>query len=294
MGYSKNKFSPLTDDINLIIDGCGNTYEKKYYVNGTYIDLCGMTVEEYMKNPCCCNGGSGSGDNDEPSKILNEILVKSFNDENNVIYYQAYAQFAVTSNIQVTVVSTSGVATVLDLYVGDKKSLPEIGETLDFSEISLNVREDMNYEYMPVLESSKTAYDIYTNAVQLSNTNVLIEDFDKQTMEEGTTVDIVFTIPGTDYNYYDIEDMDEFHNFCVKNQYSLVLCIPKSLYDNKQYIISNYAGSDVTYKFNIEKELIIDNIGYVYLVEKGTDDIMPFVPLYNEELVYEYKLTLNK
>ena len=32
MGYaSNNKFHPLTDDINLVIDGCGETYEKKYY-----------------------------------------------------------------------------------------------------------------------------------------------------------------------------------------------------------------------------------------------------------------------
>jgi hypothetical protein len=28
--------------------------------------------------------------------------------------------------------------------------------------------------------------------------------------------------------------------------------------------------------------------------ESATDDIMPFVPVYGEEIVYEYKLTLKK
>ena len=38
---------------------------------------------------------------------------------------------------------------------------------------------------------------------------------------------------------------------------------------------------------------MVNDEEYVYLRESSTDDIMPYVPLYNEDIVYEYKLTLN-
>ena len=77
MGYY-NKFNP-SDKSNFYtpVDGCGGTYEDKYYVNGMYVDLCGLSIEEYMKNPCCC-GGSGNNEDVDPVKPTNEILVKSF------------------------------------------------------------------------------------------------------------------------------------------------------------------------------------------------------------------------
>jgi hypothetical protein len=38
----------------------------------------------------------------------------------------------------------------------------------------------------------------------------------------------------------------------------------------------------------------IDGKEFVCVIEQAKDDIMPYVPLYNEDLIYEYKLTMKK
>ena len=292
MGYTSNKnFHPLTDDINLIIDGCGDTHEKKYYFNGTYIDLCGMSIEEYMKNPCCCGGNGGSEDYIKP---INEILVKSFEDESGTIYYQAFAKFAVTSTIKINVTSNTNIVTELDLYVGDTKSKPEIGETSEIINITLSVYEDDSYEYVSVSEENKVSYDIYYKAIPLSEIGTFSSDLTIATMDLGTSADLVFTIPGSDINYNEMTDMSEFEKYCNEHQYCLLLCLPKSIYTNKQFVLSNYGGSDVTNSFTFNNYLTINGVDYACVVEKAKEDIMPFVQLYNENIVYEYKLTLNK
>lgn len=293
MGYSSNKrFSPLTDSIGLPIDGCGDTYEKKYYVNGTYIDLCGLSIEDYMSNPCC----GGNGGSDVVTKPVNEIIVKSF-EENGIVYYQAYAKFAVTSNIKITVASAHGAVTVLDLYAGQIKSEPERGETLAFTSVVLDVEEDENYKYISS-DGTHTTYDVYVATLHTKDLNELdaadIQTFQKTNMEADTTIDINYVIPGTDFNYNLVEDIAEFEKFCAENQHCFALVLPKDVYDKKMYSITNYGGSDVTKLFVKEGgEFNVDDNTVVCLVEKATDDITPFVPLYQEDLSYSYKLTLN-
>jgi len=295
MGYSSNqRFSPLTDNINLVIDGCGNTYEEKYYVNGAYIDLCGLPIEEYMKSPCC----GGSGDSGGDGKTVNKITVISYQDEKGTIFYKAVAKFPVTSNIKIEVMSGAGIITELDIYAGNLESEPEIGETLEITGAKADVVEDENFQYVTITGEEKKPHEVYYTAmlrVQLENlTSDSIKTFNVITMSDDTTSDLRFVIPGTDINYNEMTDMAEFDKFCIENEHCLVLVLPKITYDDKAYIISNYGGSDITNKFSFVAYAVIDGVDYVILSEKADDDIMPFVPLYNEELVYNYKLTFDK
>lgn len=295
MGYSSNKkVSPLTDSIGLVIDGCGGTYENKYYVNGMYIDLCGMSVEDYMSNPCCCKGGNNS---DVDTKPVNKITVKSFENEAGEIYYQAYATFAVTSNMKISVTSTNGVVTELEIFAGENTSKAERGETLAMMNFHLNVTEDENYSYVAV-NGTIVANDVYVATLHVRELSELdasdILKFTMASMEPGTTLDLRYVIPATDVNYNLYEDIAEFEKFCVDNQYCFAVVLPQAIVDNKQYTIINYGGTDVTQNFVQEGGIFtVNDTKVVCLVEKAKDDIMPFVPLYNEELSYEYKLTLN-
>lgn len=292
MGYSTNThFSPISDKLNLYTDGCGGSYEDKYYVNGTYIDLCGLAIEEYMKNPFCC--GNNSGSTPEPVKPTNEITVKVFEDDKGVIYYQAFARFAVASNLKVHVSSTTEVVTELDLYIGDTASQPEIGESFDFLVATVNVQEDETYKYVMASEETTITYDVYTKAVLASEIQEFTDDFTKVSMDAGTTNDINFVIPGTDFNYNEVTDMTEFNEFCLANIHSLALYLPKTVYDKQNYSISNYGGTDITNKFVFKVENEIDGVKYVCLAEEAGADIMPFIPLYKEDMIYTYKLTLN-
>jgi hypothetical protein len=159
--------------------------------------------------------------------------------------------------------------------------------------VTLSVYEDDTYQYVSVIEGSKSSYDIYNKAILLTDIGSFSDDFNMTTMDTDSTIDINFTIPAGSINYNEFETEEEFMQYCNEHQYCLSLYIPKEFYDKNKYMISNYGGSDVTKNFIFNNYLTISDIEYACIVEKAKDDIMPFVQLYNEELVYEYKLTLN-
>lgn len=306
MGYSNNReFLPLTESMNFYSDGCGRTNESKYYVNGAYIDLCGLTPEEYMSNPCCGGGsgsGSGSGSDTDSSKTKNKIKVISY-EENGMIYYQAIADYPVTSTVKIRVSNDeTDTITELDIYVGETHSEPEVGESAVIKDATLDVKEDDEFEYIPTIKDEPeapedTMYNIYIETLRLDEVEGLtiekIKSLPSYEMEDGTTIGMNYTIPATSVDVGEMEE-DEFLQFCEENQYAFVLIMPKITYDNNAYAIFNYGGGDITNKFQYDSLYMIDGIDYVCLVEKAKDDIMPYVPLYNEDLVYEYKLTMKK
>ena len=87
---------------------------------------------------------------------------------------------------------------------------------------------------------------------------------------------------------------EELNKYCEENQYSFILILPKNMYNDKMYTLYNYGGIDVTNKFTFNSSMTIDSNEYICLVEKATDDVSPYVPIYGEDLSYEYKLTVKK
>lgn len=289
MGYNTNLTSILGDFNS---DGCGLKNDEKYYFNGTYIDLCGLPIEEYMKG-CCCGGINSDTDNEQPSKTINEIIVKSFKTENDEIYYQAFSKFAVTSNIKINAYSTNNILTVLTFSIGDTQTTPEIGNSEEFLTITMSLEEDETYIYALTTEASKSSNYVYINTMLLSEADSYSDEFTKITVEKGATVDLTFVIPSTNVDCNDMET-EELKTFCEINQHCLLICLPKTIYDKGEYTIRNLGGDIITNKFAYEKTITIDNIEYVFLKDKATNDIMPYVPIFQEDLVYQYKLTIDK
>jgi len=163
--------------------------------------------------------------------------------------------------------------------------------------IMINIKEDENYTYV-INDGTNTTYDIYVATLHVNELTSLdatdILKFPMTTTGPNTTLDLKYTIPPTDINYNLFDDIADFENFCANNQYCFAVVLPQVIYDNKQYTILNYGGTDVTQNFAQEGGVfMVNDTKVVCLVEKAKGDIMPFVPLYNEELSYEYKLTLN-
>lgn len=292
MGYY-NKMNPLNKNgFYTPVDGCGGTYEDKFYVNGMYIDLCGLSVEEYMKNPCCCNSNNNNNDTGT-TKPTNEILVKTFTDENGIIFYQAFAKFPVTSTLRISVSLTP--ESVINLYIntGDTTSKAEQGEVLNAISITLSVNEDENYRYIAILEVERDTYEVYYNALPLSKIDVFDNSFKQIIINDDDINDIDFVIPATDFNYNELEDIDEIERFFNENQYCFIIYLPEDVYKDNKYVISSYDNTNVSNKFMYYKELTINNIKYVCLVEKATDDVAAFVPQYNEDITFKYKLAIN-
>ena len=301
MGYSENrKKYPSTINNNLYSDGCGNTYEDKHYYNGFYIDLCGMSVEDYMTNPCCnCNGGGSGSD----AKLKNKITVKYVKDDDGNIFYTAYAAYAVASYIKVKITFSDNTITELDLNAGEKQSNAEKGSEPQFNSYTLNITEDNDYIYSVVMESSRITYKIYNKAILLSDfekEDFLVDtaNFDSNSVENGNTLDITFSIPASDDDLSNSDMSEEELREYYKNfEHCFVLCLPKNIYDSKKYIITTLNGNDITGKFMNHKDdtVIINNGEYVLLDERSTDgNIEPYVPNFGKELIYNYKLGLSK
>ena len=294
MGYGSNKkFSPLTDDINLIIDGCGNTHKQKFYYNGTFIDLCGLPIEEYMKSPCC--GGGGDSDNDDDkSKKTNNITVTSYTDEQGIIFYMARANYLVTSDLKVSILTTDNETVTLEIPAGKSESTPVQSKSLTFIDVALNNYEDDTYKYKVIAESEIMEYNIYNKAILLKEKDFDFSKYNKITVEAESETDIKYTIPGTSIDINNFENEEELNNFFQENQYCFILAIPENVYTNNEYVIKNGVGHIITNKFTFEEIIPYQNVNYAILIEKGTDDITPYVPLYNEDLNYDYKLILEK
>lgn len=295
MGYSDNILSPSSKGLyDFYSDGCGDTNDKKYYDNGVFIDFCGMSIKDYIENAneckceCeCCSGSTG----DDSSKKLNNILVKAF-ETNGVIYYQAFADYEVKSDIQITVQSMNNLEFILHLNNGSKQSEKVEGDTINLLKVNINSYEDDIYKYNVITEEMKNSYDIYVDMILYSKIGDFSDNVKKISIDDDSITNIKYVIPSTDINYNDMEDMNEFYKFCKNNQYCFTLCIPKRIYDDNSYKITNYGGIDVTNKFTLYRTITFSNIEYAYLNESATNDIMPYVPQYGEELVYEYKLEL--
>jgi hypothetical protein len=300
MGYSDNReFVPLTNKVSLYSDGCGETYEQKHYCNGAYIDLCGLSIEEYMSNPCC-GGNGGSGSDSDNALLKNKIQIISY-EQDELILYQAIATYPVTSNLKIRVHSqVSDSITELDIYIGETTSKPEAGETLSIKEAVVDIKEDENFQYVLIIGGSEIeeemVYNVYVGALHLNELEGLgNEAANKLQLIEikgGKAVDVQFVIPGTDIDTGEMEE-PEFMEFCQNNQYTFVILVPEQVYQDGKLKLYNYGGSDMTYKFPYNAEYIIDGENYICVNEKATEDIMPYVPLYGEDITYEYKLTIN-
>lgn len=293
MGYSSyKKYQTFTDDKNVVIDGCGNTYEDKYYYNGTYIDLCGLPIEEYMKNHFFCDNNTGGGSTN--SKPTNKITIESYEEE-GIVYYRAVSTVPVTEKLKISVMSNDGSTTVLDIEIGETTSKPEKGETLDIKNVSLNVYEDDTYVYSTQIKVNKSMYKIYSKSLLLNefnNITNLINEFNSFETEVNKTKEITFIIPGTDYNYNDVEE-EEFNKFVEENQYCFVLCLPNNVYENKQYFI--YLDEiNNTDSFINKKTIDIKGEKYIVLVKQAeVGNEAAFTPSYQEENSFVYKLTLK-
>jgi hypothetical protein len=92
----------------LFLDWCNS--DVRYYYNGSYLDLCGLPPEEYMKNWFCCCGENG-GESDDADTIKNAILIaqKPIVDEqgNTSVLLTATSSKPTSSDVTVAVVYNS-------------------------------------------------------------------------------------------------------------------------------------------------------------------------------------------
>lgn len=147
-----------------------NRVEERYYYNGMFIDLCGLSPEDYSKTIFVTNG-SGSSDSDVTIKTnsIKVELVSFINEEGVSVYaYQAIAKQPVSSEITIQlVVENEGEREVVNIVIPKDTSVSNIGTTKITTESGVspivitsdyNPKKDEKFEYNTVLPESKPAY----------------------------------------------------------------------------------------------------------------------------------------
>jgi hypothetical protein len=147
-----------------------NRVEERYYYNGMFIDLCGLSPEDYSKTIFVTNG-SGSSDSDVTIKTnsIKVELVSFINEEGVSVYaYQAIAKQPVSSEITIQlVVENEGEKEVVNIVIPKDTSVSNIGATKITTESGVlpivitsdyNPKKDEKFEYNTVLPESKPAY----------------------------------------------------------------------------------------------------------------------------------------
>jgi hypothetical protein len=288
MGYSENiKNTPLHVNNNYT-DGCGMDITEKYYYNGAYIDLCGLPIKEYMKNPFCCN--SESGDTPEYGKTVNKIRLHQTNDGTH-FWYQAESQYDVTNEIKITISFEDKSFTVLEITNGTRYSTRETGSE-NIIDFQITPNEDDNFIY-EITEQTDMIYDIYFKSLPLKDVeNIDFNILDSIQTTTNSTNEIKFIIPKYEGDYSNLET-EEMFKLWEDIQNCFVLYIPKELYVDKRYVIKNYE-SYITEQFLFNSYATINGKEFVLLVQKSSEDNLgSFVPLMDENITYNYNLILK-
>ena len=114
-----------------------NRIEERHYWNGAFIDLCGLSAEDYAKTIFVT---SGSGSSDTPSKQNNPITVQEteyVNENGEILYaYRAIAKQEVTSEvvIEMSVVDSFGASERIIIKIPMGSSESEIVPTSTFKQ----------------------------------------------------------------------------------------------------------------------------------------------------------------
>ena len=66
--YMNDPRETMVSENGIFLDWCGD--DTRYYYNGSYVDLCGMSPEEYMKRWDCCDDNGGNSDTPKRNPIV--------------------------------------------------------------------------------------------------------------------------------------------------------------------------------------------------------------------------------
>lgn len=254
---------------------------KVYYYNGLYTDLCGMSVEDFIKSTQlqCSNSGDNGGDEPVPSKTINTINF-ALNSEGYLVLYPNKAPLTDISvsftcenkNFNITLYNNNGSIVNTNYKI--------ISEIIVVSNVKITPVEDESYQYgdYKVINNnlSKT-YTVYYGMVNTKTyTSLTASDIIKYNSIEASTEaqDIIYKLPAAPDYVEELPD-DEYVQWEENNSYYKLLVVPGDIYtDNNNKKFNLLLGSvDAFIGFVNIKTLTIDNVNYYLLVDNDDKSI---------------------
>lgn len=265
-----------TMENGLFSDACKLDETLKY--SGLYTDLCGMSMEDYIKaGRCCCNNDNSQGEGEiVPSKLSN-LLTFTCNSEG---FLMAYLDKSPTTEISVNCLcGDTPVEFILNdanIVISDVLTTPE---NIIVTDVTINPMEDDKYKYgdYTVVNKSTTKEDVVYTTTSLYKFNDIgnIKDVQNDDLvsyvvdEDGVIVSFVRPADTVfPENFYD-EDFD-YDAWVAENSFVPILLVDKNRFDNGELEI--YVGTDDVTKYFVEIDTITIDGRTHSIIAKYTED----------------------
>lgn len=252
-------------------------FDETLKYSGLYTDLCGMSVEDFIKtnSHCNCGGGGNSGENEDVTTKKNNTLIFSVNQNDFLtanLTYTPIQQINVSCKCEGTDLQFT--FTNNGVIVSEFKPTTNV---ITITDIVFNPTEDDKYKYGDYIIKNKASESI----VFTPNMTINFKDIDKlsnitldkltesKVDNDGATIKFNFSSTKDLPENFRDEDFD-YESWRSENSYVPVLFLEKEKFDNK--LISIYMGSsDITDYFTQIATKQINNTVYSALVETTND-----------------------
>jgi hypothetical protein len=284
-----------------------NNNNEKYYYNGLFTDLCGMSVEDYINSTKLAitivngSGGSGNGsiilpgggnntgggngntggditspDIPTPSKQTN-TLVFSVDTDGYLCVALTYAPKTMIT-ITFSCEDYNGDVKLTSNNVSYTTAFKPKNSQLSISNLKMTPLEDSNYKYGSYKLENPTqmkSYVVYYDMLKKTNENVITNDlvtnFNKITATTNEET-MMFVLPGASEDVNNLPD-DEYDLWEENNTYEKALVVPSEIYTDKNNKLFSFMLNDADAFIGFEnvKTINIDNVDYVVLVDKDDE-----------------------
>ena len=256
-------------------DYCELDESLKY--SGLYTDLCGMSIEDFIKsnNHCHCGGGDNGGENEDVTTKKNNTLIFSVNQSDFLtanLTYTPTQQISLSCKCEGEDLEFTFTNNVI--IVSEFKPTTNV---ITITDIVFNPTEDEKYKYGDYIIKNKTSEakvfipNIAINFKDISKISNISLDELTETKVDNDGAEIKFNFTTTNdlpENFYD-EDFD-YESWRSENSFVPVLFLEKEKFDNK--LISIYVGSsEITNYFTQIATKQINNTVYSVLVKTTND-----------------------
>lgn len=297
----------------ILLDYCGS--DERYYFNGVYVDLCGMSADDYMKSTqfdCECTGGTTPSDTATTKETIT-ILFTYTKNEDGTFTSIVEANPAPKQDIEVSYIIQSnddgeipinGIITPSEnpfIYTGMtfKSMYNIVGE----EQHSIDVNDNEYYDEVILETGDEIAYYGFINSTALTE----ISSYDFSTLFNNTINDelteVTLTLPEWNGEGNDPGNMDEseYAEFCKNNSYILALLFNEDDWDNNNVVITDPSENDITNTFVKIANNITINSGNFCVVAKMNDSgisydtitLMSFINDNYEPLDVTFKLKIQ-
>ena len=214
--YMKDPRANMVSENNIFLDWCGDNV--RYYYNGSYIDLCGMSPEEYMKRWCCCNGGDNGGSTESKK---NAIVLK-----------------------QETTVTETGQPAIMLTATSSKPTASDVTVSVTYEYIDINTNEVKTGKTNIMIPCGETKGEVVLEKVSITVTSATPSPKSDEFFEyiaEGNISSVIgclfhgiYPAIGSDEGItVGLENIVKNVTYISDNTYNITVDVPYTYYDGK-------------------------------------------------------------